>query len=122
MIKYIRKLIDVVKPDSKNIRTLALCWAFRKKSFGISKKFVDLIRALRISSSKVELIQTELGKDGMLVVDLPMVVWNLKGFCFGLVDKFVKISYEEYRSLCNSSSFSEFVRKRRSDRINDVLI
>ena len=41
--RYIRKYISKGYFSEKGVITLALCWLFRKKSFSISRGFIDLI-------------------------------------------------------------------------------
>lgn len=55
--KYILKqlseeVVDDPGDVNKQILTLALCWIFRKRSFSMSRDFVDLIRQLHISKSQ----------------------------------------------------------------------
>lgn len=60
--KYLLKSIDVKKADSKALKTLALCWAFRKRAFSVSGRFhqllSDLIRSLH--NSNRQLVQVTL--------------------------------------------------------------
>ncbi len=55
--KYLLKGIDVEKADSKGLKTLALCWAYRKRAFSVSGQFrkalTDLITALHNSNKKL---------------------------------------------------------------------
>jgi len=37
--KYLLKGIDVLKSDSKGLKTLALCWIYRKRAFSVSGSF-----------------------------------------------------------------------------------
>jgi len=52
--KYLLKNIDVENADSKALKTLALCWAYRKRAFSVSGLFrqllSDLIRYLHNSN------------------------------------------------------------------------
>jgi hypothetical protein len=52
--KYLLKGIDVEKADSKGLKTLALCWAYRKRAFSVSGQFrkalTDLITDLHNSN------------------------------------------------------------------------
>ena len=54
--KYLLKGIDVEKADSKGLKTLALCWLYRKRAFSVSGQFrkalADLIRYLHNSNKK----------------------------------------------------------------------
>lgn len=55
--KYLLKGIDVEKADSKGLKTLALCWAYRKRAFSVSGQFrkalTDLIMYLHNSNKKL---------------------------------------------------------------------
>ncbi len=55
--KYLLKNIDYENTDSKGLKTLALCWAFRKRAFSVSGLFrrmlSDLIESLHNSNRKV---------------------------------------------------------------------
>jgi hypothetical protein len=55
--KYLLKGIDFEKADSKALKTLALCWAFRKRAFSVSGQFrkllTDLIRSMHNSNHKL---------------------------------------------------------------------
>lgn len=44
--KYLLKNIDAEKADSKALKTLALCWAFRKRAFSVSGSFRQLLSDL----------------------------------------------------------------------------
>jgi hypothetical protein len=52
--KYLLKNIDAEKADSKALKTLALCWAYRKRAFSVSGRFrrllSDLIRDMHNSN------------------------------------------------------------------------
>jgi hypothetical protein len=54
--KYLMKGIDVEKADSKGLKTLALCWIYRKRAFSVSGQFrqalSDLISYLHNSNKK----------------------------------------------------------------------
>jgi hypothetical protein len=58
--KYLLKNIDAEKADSKALKTLALCWAFRKRAFSVSGLFrrllSDLITYLHNSNRKAQQI------------------------------------------------------------------
>ena len=60
--KYLLKGIDFENADSKGLKTLALCWIFRKRAFSVSGQFrkalTDLISYLHNSNKK--LVQTTL--------------------------------------------------------------
>jgi hypothetical protein len=67
--KYLLKGIDVLKADSKGLKTLALCWIYRKRAFSVSGRFRqalnDLISDLHNSNKK--LVQVTLS--GKLLVE-----------------------------------------------------
>jgi len=44
--KYLLKNIDVENADSKALKTLALCWAYRKRAFSVSGLFRQLLSDL----------------------------------------------------------------------------
>ena len=44
--KYLLKNIDAEKADSKALKTLALCWAYRKRAFSVSGRFRQLLHDL----------------------------------------------------------------------------
>ena len=46
--KYLLKNIDVENADSKAVKTLALCWAYRKRAFSVSGLFRQLLSDLII--------------------------------------------------------------------------
>jgi hypothetical protein len=60
--KYLRKGIDFENADSKGLKTLALCWVFRKRAFSVGgsfrRKLSDLITYLHNSNKKT--LQTTL--------------------------------------------------------------
>jgi hypothetical protein len=55
--KYLLKGIDFEKADSKGLKTLALCWIYRKRAFSVSGQFrkalTDLITDLHNSNKKM---------------------------------------------------------------------
>jgi len=55
--KYLLKNIDAEKADSKALKTLALCWVFRKRAFSVSGSFrqllSDLIKYMHNSNLKL---------------------------------------------------------------------
>jgi len=61
--KYLLKNINVEKADSKALKTLALCWAYRKRAFSVSGRFrqllSDLIRDMHNSNRKTQQITLE---------------------------------------------------------------
>jgi len=61
--KYLLKNIDVENADSKALKTLALCWAYRKRAFSVSGLFrrllSDLITYLHNSNRKQRQITLE---------------------------------------------------------------
>jgi hypothetical protein len=55
--KYLLKGIDFKNADSKSLKTLALCWVFRKRAFSVSGQFrkalTDLIKYMHNSNLKM---------------------------------------------------------------------
>lgn len=84
--KYLLKSIDVKNADSKALKTLSLCWAFRKRAFSVSGKFrqllSDLIKYLHNSNLKTQQITLtgEIIKDEKFIVQgfVPADVIRLK--------------------------------------------
>jgi hypothetical protein len=64
--KYLLKNIDVENADSKALKTLALCWAYRKRAFSVSGLFHqllhDLIEAMHNSNRQLRQV-TLFGKN-----------------------------------------------------------
>ena len=107
--KYLLKNIDVENADSKALKTLALCWAYRKRAFSVSGLFRQLLsdliiylhnsnrRSLQVTLSG-EIIQEEkfhvIGFVPADVVRLNKDVWfeKLDSDQVSSVDKFLTIS------------------------------
>ena len=55
--KYLLKSINLENADSKGLKTLALCWVYRKRAFSVSGSFrkalTDLITDLHNSNKKL---------------------------------------------------------------------
>jgi len=98
--KYLLKNIDVEKADSKALKTLALCWAYRKRAFSVSglfrKLLSDLIEYMHNSNHQIR--QVTLSGEALLeckyyvigfvpadVVRLKGIVW-FKALNSGQVD------------------------------------
>ena len=81
-------------------RTLTLMWAFRKRSYSITKRLGDLIRHLHNSDPPKKLHEVDL--------DLkPLWKWVLVGFWAGDLGRWVRdLSIGEYRALKGSPSWS----------------
>ncbi|MCW4030330.1 MAG: hypothetical protein NWE92_11875 [Candidatus Bathyarchaeota archaeon] len=79
--KYLLKSIDFENSDSKGLKTLALCWVYRKRAFAVSgtfrKALADLIKDLH-NSNKSTAQTTLLG--GII----PEESYHLLGFINGL--------------------------------------
>jgi hypothetical protein len=107
--KYLLKNINAEKVDSKALKTLALCWAYRKRAFSVSGHFrqllSDLIRYLHNSNQRSlqvtlsgEIIQEEkfhvIGFVPADVVRLNKDVWfkKLDSDQISSVDKFLTTS------------------------------
>lgn len=84
--KYLLKGIDLEKTDSKGLKTLALCWVYRKRAFSVSGSFRkalnDLIRDLH--NSNKHLVQITLAGEKLpeeqffLLGFVPAIVLNIK--------------------------------------------
>jgi len=63
--KYLLKNIDAEKADSKALKTLALCWVYRKRAFSVSGRFRqllhDLIRDMHNSNCQLRQVTLEGG-------------------------------------------------------------
>ena len=107
--KYLLKNINAEKADSKALKTLALCWAYRKRAFSVSGRFrqllSDLIEYLHNSNRRLnqvtlsgEIIQEEkfhvIGFVPADVVRLNKDIWfnKLNSDQVSSVDKFLTIS------------------------------
>ena len=104
--KYLLKNIDAEKADSKALKTLALCWAYRKRAFSVSGRFrqllSDLIRDMHNSNCQLRQVTLEggilvqeytfyvLGFVPADVVRLEKDVW----FCELVRDQIIRV--EEY--------------------------
>jgi len=66
--KYLLKNIDAEKADSKALKTLALCWAFRKRAFSVSGRFRQLLSDLikYMHNSNRQLRQVTLSGEALL--------------------------------------------------------
>ena len=78
--KYLLKGIDFERADSKGLKTLALCWIYRKRAFSVSGSFrkalTDLITDLH-NSNKLLVQSTLLGET------IPEEQFHLLGFVTG---------------------------------------
>jgi len=107
--KYLLKNINVEKADSKTLKTLALCWAYRKRAFSVSGLFrrllSDLITYLHNSNRRLhqvtlldEIIQEEkfevIGFVPADVVRLKKDVW------FKKLDSEQVSSVDEFLTTC----------------------
>jgi len=107
--KYLLKNIDAEKADSKCLKTLALCWAYRKRAFSVSGRFrqllSDLIRYMRNSNQRLRqmtllgtIIEEEkfyvIGFVPASVVRLKKEIWSIKLDCAQIdsVDQFLSTS------------------------------
>jgi len=66
--KYLLKNINVENADSKALKTLALCWAYRKRAFSVSGLFRQLLHDLIITmhNSNLKLRQATLSDEVLL--------------------------------------------------------
>jgi hypothetical protein len=107
--KYLLKGTDFQKADSKGLKTLALCWTYRKRAFSVSGSFrkalTDLIEALHNSNKRMvqvslsgEVIPEEkfsvIGFVSIDVIALTKDVWfkMLNSEQIDLVDQFLSES------------------------------
>lgn len=108
--KYLLKGVDFERADSKGLKTLALCWVFRKRAFAVSgafrKALTDLIVDLHNSNKKhvqVNLFGEKLFEErffllGFVVgkdIDIKGNVWfmQLTMLQIGLFDEVLKRNY-----------------------------
>jgi hypothetical protein len=94
--KYLLKSIEFERADSKGLKTLALCWIFRKRAFSVSGSFrkalTDLITELH--NSNKPLVQTTL---------LGEIIPNERFFLLGFVlGKDLKIEKDVWHTVLNS--------------------
>jgi hypothetical protein len=94
--KYLLKGIDFETADSKGLKTLTLCWIFRKRAFSVSGSFrkalTDLITDLH--NSNKPLVQTTL---------IGEIIPNEKFFLLGFVlGKDIKIEKDTWHTILNS--------------------
>jgi hypothetical protein len=114
--KYLLKGIDFETADSKGLKTLTLCWIFRKRAFSVSGSFrkalTDLITNLH--NSNKFLIQTRITLFGYESTILDNeIVKNEKFFLLGFVlGKDIKIEKNTWRTILNSEQL---------DLLNDCL-
>jgi hypothetical protein len=112
LAKYLSKSVDYKAEDGKAVKTLALAWFFRKRSFSISghlaQQYSDLIKQLNSNSNLT--CDIELPFDGS-VVFCGVAEWNLYGFVKGFVDgwgdQWRKISGNELLELENEGRFEK---------------
>jgi hypothetical protein len=68
LTKYLSKSTEYKKEDNKSVKTLALCWFFRKRSFTVSghlsKLYSDLIRIMHNSNKRA--VQVSLSGEALL--------------------------------------------------------
>lgn len=106
--KYLSKSIEHRSGDSKTVKTLALSWFFRKRSFSISghlaQLYSDLIKQLNSNSNLTCDIIVGFGGE---IVLCGVAEWSLYGFVKGLIDgwgdHWQKISMNRLVELENSS-------------------
>jgi hypothetical protein len=105
--KYLLKSIDFERADSKGLKTLALCWAYRKRAFSVSGSFrktlSDLITSMHNSNKKtaqVSLSGQVLPEEKFSVLGfVPIEVIGLeKNVWFRTLDSAQTDSVEQYLS------------------------
>jgi hypothetical protein len=94
--KYLLKAIDFENSDSKGLKTLALCWLFRKRAFAVSGSFRKALSDLitRLHNSNKPLVQITL-----LGEIIPEEKFFLLGFVAG---KDIKIENKVWFTILNS--------------------
>jgi len=100
--KYLLKSIDAKSASSKALKTLALCWAFRKRAFSVSGRFrqllSDLIKYLHNSNRPLVQVTLEgkvLQRYRFFVIGfVPADVVRLKGNVW-----YSKLSFEQIDSI-----------------------
>jgi len=87
LAKYLSKSCDIKSQDGKVVKTLALSWFFRKRSFSISghlaKLYSDLIKQLNSNSNLTCDVIIGFSEE---VVFCGVAEWSLYGFVKGFVD------------------------------------
>lgn len=110
--KYLHKATRVQKSDSKGMKTLAMCWFFRKRAFSVSGDFRkachDLILAYTNSKHSREFILCLDGVKGVLGV----VDWHLMGF--------IKGDFPGWDENWQTLSGSECAELEKQDRIRYI--
>jgi hypothetical protein len=78
--KYLLKGVDLETADSKGLKTLALCWLYRKRAFGVSGKFRQALNDLitDLHNSNKPLVQVTLFGE-----KIPEEPYHLLGFITG---------------------------------------
>ena len=80
--KYLTKCCDHSRTDTKGVKTLALAWIFRKRSFSISGDFLDAYLDLIKASSNSKEFAVQLRLSGSPIY-VSVVKWELFGFYLG---------------------------------------
>jgi len=98
--KYLLKGVDSETADRKGLKTLTLCWAYRKRAFSVSGQFrkslTDLITDLHISNKKTVQITLSGGK-----------IAEDRYFLLGFMSaKLLNINSEEWFVVLNSEQIS----------------
>jgi len=115
--KYLTKCCDHSRTDSKGVKTLALCWIFRKRSFSISGDFLKAHLDLITGSSNSKEFAVQLRLSGS-PIHVSVVKWELFGFYLG--DRvgwenffFMKLGAQAVSELESSEDFVPISCKRR---------
>ena len=103
--KYLLKGIDADHMDVKSRRTLALCWAFGKRTFSVSGDFRDVL--LRLRKMKAEAVTEERKSDWVVVA---FVASGFLGLCR---DRwFSELDLKQVRDMLQLDRTSLFGRRR----------
>ncbi len=103
--KYLLKGIDADHMDLKTRRTLALCWAFGKRTFSVSGDFREVL--LRLRKVKAEAVTGDRESDWVV---LGFVAGGVLGLCR---DRwFVELDLKQVRDLLLLIKSSPFRRRR----------
>jgi hypothetical protein len=60
--KYLLKSTDAENTDSKGLKTLALCWAFRKRAFSVSGRFRETLSEAANKANNTDAATSSLGR------------------------------------------------------------
>lgn len=112
--KYLLKSIDFEKADSKALKTLALCWHFRKRAFSVNGSFRKLLSILINGLRKVIHQVTLLGE---VITEKYLFLGFVSGEILGLRKNiwFVKLDSEQ---VVDAQEYLEGQQLNRSSELN----